>query len=485
MLLKDLLKNVNIMETGADPEMAIKGICFDSRKLQPGDLFVAVSGYETDGHKYIGDAIAKGAACIVCEQAPEADSAVPCIVTGDSRKLLAEASAAWFGHPAKKMRIIGVTGTNGKTTVTTLLKRVLEKCTEKKIGLIGTSAIMIGDKELPAEYTTPEAYELHELFAKMLEEGCEFVVMEVSSHALYLSRVFGIEFEVGVYTNLTQDHLDFHGTMDAYADAKAILFANSRKSAINIDDKYAKIMIKSAAGTVFSYAVNDGTADLVGKSVKLYSDKVSFCALTTGSLIRIDVQIPGMFSVYNALSVLSAALLLGLQIDLVTAVLPTCEGVKGRAEVVPVNRDFTVLIDYAHTPDALENIITTVKGPAKGRVVTLFGCGGDRDNTKRPLMGAIAAKHSDFVIVTSDNPRTEVPGEIIKEILAGMKISKSKYKVIEDRREAIRWALDNAQTDDVIILAGKGHETYQVLGKEKVHFDEREVVAEYLEKGTI
>ncbi|MCL2227847.1 MAG: UDP-N-acetylmuramoyl-L-alanyl-D-glutamate--2,6-diaminopimelate ligase [Oscillospiraceae bacterium] len=480
MILKGLLENVNIVKTAADTDMSIHGVCYDSRKIQAGDVFVAVKGFDFDGHKYIGDAVEKGAACVICEQPPEA--ATPYIVVADSRKALAVVCANWFGNPAKRLKIVGVTGTNGKTTVTTLLKNVLEICTGSKVGLIGTSGNFIGEKEFPASFTTPEAYEIQELLSLMVSEGCEFVVMEVSSHALYLDRVYGMEFEVGAFTNLSQDHLDFHGTMEAYADAKAILFAYCNKSAINIDDDYANTMIKNAKDSVFTYSVNNDEADLVAKDVRLNSNKAAFCALTIGQLVRVEVQIPGMFTVYNALAVLSATLLLGLDIKVVADALSVCQGVKGRAEVVPIGKDFTVLIDYAHTPDALEKIISAVRGSAKGRVVTLFGCGGDRDSTKRPIMGRVAAENSDFVIVTSDNPRTEDPGGIIKGILTGMEKTKTPHHVIENRREAIHWALENAKPDDVLILAGKGHETYQVLGKEKVHFDEREVVTEFFDK---
>jgi len=478
MTLMQLLENVKILESTISLDTQISGVCSDTRRLAPGNLFVAVKGYESDGNEFIGEAIAKGAACVICEKAPEEEMAY--IVVENSRKVLALVSAAWFDYPAEKIKVIGVTGTNGKTTVTSLLKCVIEKSTGSKAGLIGTSVNMIGDRELASKLTTPESYEIQELLAMMVNEGCKYAVMEVSSHALVLSRVWGLEFEVGVFTNLSQDHLDFHGTMKAYAQAKSMLFAQSKNSAINIDDEYAQIMINSAMGDVFTYAVNDVSADLVGKDVKLYSDRVSFCALTIGNLLRLDVHIPGMFTVYNVLSVVSAALLLGLDIDTVTSALPLCEGVKGRAEVVPTGRDFTILIDYAHTPDALEKIICAARSSVSGRVVTLFGCGGDRDSSKRPVMGSVAAKYSDFVIVTSDNPRTEQPGEIIKDILVGMEGTNTPYEVIENRREAINWIINNARSGDVIILAGKGHETYQIIGKEKLHFDEREVVAEAL-----
>ena len=477
MTLGELLEKVDIVSVAADMGMEIYGVSFDTRTLRAGELFVAVNGYERNGHMYIGDAADKGAVCILSEETHEAQ--LPYVIVKDSRKALAALSAAWFGYPAEKLKIVGVTGTNGKTTVTSLTKRVVESCSGKKAGLIGTNGNMIGDRELQAERTTPAAYDIHELLAMMVSEGCEYVIMEVSSHALHQSRVYGIEFEVGVFTNLSPDHLDFHSSMGDYAETKSLLFKNCRQAAVNIDDEYAPVMADGARCPVFTYAIRDGDADLVAKNIKLYSDRVDFSALAIGSLNRVELGIPGMFTVYNALAVISASLLLGFDCEQIVAVLQTCKGVKGRAEIVPVDKDYTVLIDYAHTPDALENIIKAARGFTSGRIVTLFGCGGDRDRKKRPVMGAIAAEHSDYVIVTSDNPRTEKPEAIINEILDGMADTKTPYRVIENRREAIYWALENAKQDDVLILAGKGHETYQIFGKEKVHFDEREVIAEF------
>ena len=304
--------------------------------------------------------------------------------------------------------------------------------------------------------------------------------MEVSSHALALDRVYGVPFELGIFTNLTPEHLDFHHTMEEYGAAKAILFSNSRLGIINLDDSHAQEMIDAVSCPVYTYSAGNDKADLVAKDIKFRTDSVDFIALTIGKLQRIELAIPGMFSVYNALSAIAAALNLGFKLPEIAEALMQCSGVMGRAEVVPTGRDFTIIIDYAHTPDALENIIKTVREVAEGRVVTLFGCGGDRDKTKRPVMGKIAADFSDFVIVTSDNPRTENPGEIITEILEGMAKTKTPYVVIENRREAIGWAVAHAQPGDVIVLAGKGHETYQIFGKDKTHFDEREVVADFL-----
>jgi UDP-N-acetylmuramoyl-L-alanyl-D-glutamate--2,6-diaminopimelate ligase len=478
MTLEKLLETVEKVEIKAEESMNISGICYDSREMRDGELFIAVRGYETDGHKYIEDAVRRGAACIICEEAPEV--LTPYIIVKDSRKALAAASAVWFGHPAEKLKIVGVTGTNGKTSVTNLIKYIIEKCSSAKVGLIGTNGNFIGERELPAGHTTPESYELHKLLDKMVLEDCTYVIMEVSSHALYLSRVHGIQFEAGVFTNLTPEHLDFHGTMEEYARAKSLLFPNCKKSVINIDDDYASLMTDKSAGPVMSYAVENSSADLVGKDIKLQADKVEFCAVALGSINRVELQIPGLFSVYNALASIASAILLGFDIEMITPALQSYGGVKGRAEVLPTGHDFTVLIDYAHTPDALKNIITAVRGFAQGRVVTVFGCGGDRDKTKRPLMGHIAAELSDYTIITSDNPRTEDPNVIINDILEGIKDTNADYEIAGNRKEAICRAINRLSNGDVLIIAGKGHETYQILGKEKVHFDDREVVAEHI-----
>ena len=478
MKLSEILKGMDVVGVFADTGMEITGVYSDSRKVSGGGLFVAVRGYESDGHKFIASAAANGAACVICEEKPETD--IPYVLVENSRLALAEASVNWYGDPTSELKVIGVTGTNGKTTTTTLVKQIIERCAGAKVGLIGTNGNMIGDVELPAERTTPESNELQALFRQMADAGCTYVVMEVSSHALYLDRVWGTKFEIGLFTNLTEDHLDFHKTMEEYGKAKAILFSRCRKGIVNGDDPASKLMRDSATCPVYEFSAKSDAADLTAKNIHLKPDGVYFDALTTGKLEKAFLGIPGMFSVYNALAALSAALNLGFGMTESCEALRASHGVKGRAEIVPTGRDFTVIIDYAHTPDALENIIKTVKGFAKGRVVTLFGCGGDRDRTKRPIMGEIAVRLSDHVIVTSDNPRTEVPGDIIRDILKGVEGTSTPYTVIENRREAIGWAIKNAEPDDVVILAGKGHETYQVIGKEKRHFDEREIAAEFL-----
>lgn len=478
MKLRDLLKDVEVIDTNADMDSEIGDISYDSRKTRKQDLFVAIRGFESDGHKFIAAAVSAGAAVILCEEPPREE--VPFVLVKNSRKALALVSENYFGHPTAGMQLIGVTGTNGKTTTTMLLKHVIDQLTGAVTGLIGTNQNMIGQTVLATERTTPESYELQKLFRDMAEKGCKYVIMEVSSHSLVLERVAGIHFEVAVFTNLTQDHLDFHKTMEEYAGAKALLFERCGKAAINMDDAWGGYMAQRAKCPVFTYSETKLEADLVAKDIRLSPSSVKFCALAMNSLERVALEIPGRFSVYNAMSVISAALLLGLPLNAVCEALKTAKGVKGRVEVVPAPEDFTILIDYAHTPDALENVIRSMKEVASGRVVVLFGCGGDRDRTKRSIMGEIATSLADYVIITSDNPRTEVPADIIADILEGVKAPKSRYKVIEDRRDAIAYAIDNHLEGDLVILAGKGHETYQIIGKTKYHMDEREIVAEHL-----
>ncbi len=477
MKLRDLFSDIEILESTANPEMEISDLGYDSRAIRPGMAFVAVEGYVTDGHKYIGSAVSNGASVVICQKKPETQ--IPYVLVRDSRLALALLSANLFDHPARKLKLIGVTGTNGKTTVTHLIKSVIEKATGEKVGLIGTNENIVGDKVYEAERTTPESYDLHKLFSEMVDCGCRYAVMEVSSHSLVTGRVEGIQFDVGVFTNLTQDHLDFHITMESYRDAKAKLFDISDKAVINLDDPVGPYMVEYAKCPVRTYSAKNDRADLVAKDIKLRESRVDFCAVAIGKIQRMELHIPGMFSVYNALATIACCEELGLGLSDISAALKECGGVKGRAEVVPVDADFTVIIDYAHSPDALEKILKTVRGFAKARVIVVFGCGGERDRGKRPKMGRIAAELADYVIVSSDNPRSEDPEEIIDEVVEGMKGYKTPFKRIADRPEAVRWALSHAKTDDIVVLAGKGHENYQVIGTEKIHQDEREVIAEY------
>ena len=435
-------------------------------------------GFATDGHAYIGKAMAAGAAAVLCQNLPEGE--VPYVQVADSRRALAVVGANFFGHPAEDMTMVAVTGTNGKTTTTYLLKAILEQVLGAKVGLIGTNQNMIGDEVIPTERTTPESFEVQKLFAQMRDAGCSHVVMEVSSHALYLDRVYGVPYAVGIFTNLTQDHLDFHETMEAYCDAKAILFRTCGTGVCNADDSWTARLLKDATCKQFFYG-RDAKADLRAEDIVLESDHVAFTAVTETERLPIRVNIPGGFMVYNTLDVLGAALALGISLEQSAAVLAGVSPVKGRVEVVPTpGKDYTVLIDYAHSPDGMVSVLSSVKGFAKGRTVALFGCGGDRDRTKRPKMGRVAAEIADFVVVTTDNPRTEKPADIIADILPGMEGFDTPYVVVENRVEAIHWAMDHAETGDVIVLCGKGHETYQEINHVKHHMDEREIVADYL-----
>ena len=481
MKLAELLSGIDIKEGCYDPELEITGVSYDSRQTKPGEAFVAIPGFASDGYRFIPKALERGAAVVICEREPEQKTQYVQVVS--CRRALARLGANWFSHPADKMTMIGVTGTNGKTSITYLLKNVLEKTLGAKVGLIGTIQNMIGDEVLETERTTPESLELQELFAKMRDAGCTHVVMEVSSHALTLHRVDGIRFAVGTFTNLTEDHLDFHKTMLEYCDAKAKLFSMCDTGVLNLDDLYCDRLRRQASCKILTYSVKDNAADLVAKNIRLYPDRVETDVVTGNDICRLELKIPGAFSVYNALAVTLSAMALGIPLPRIADALKTAQGVKGRAEVVSTpGKAYTVLIDYSHTPDSLENILQTVNGFCTGRTIAVFGCGGDRDPFKRPVMGRIAAENADLSIVTSDNPRTEDPNEIIRQIVAGMQGTGAKYEVIENREQAICRAMDIAKPGDVIVLCGKGHETYQEIDHHKRHLDEREVVADYLEK---
>lgn len=480
MKLKELLKDVEVIKTTADLEQDIKAIAYDSRKVTPQSLFVAVAGFVTDGNRYIPMALEKGAVAVVTATEPAED--IPYVLVASDRLALALIGANFYGRPAESMTLIGVTGTNGKTSSTLLLKHVLEKTRNAKVGLIGTMDNMIGHQSIPAQRTTPESLDLQALFAQMRDAGCRYVIMEVSSHAIALERVGGVRFEVAAFTNLTEDHLDFHKTMENYCDAKAQLFARSERCVANMDDPWFDRICAGAKADVLSTSAKHEAA-LWAKDAQLHADGVSFTAVLDEKQAEVRLPIPGKFTVYNALTVLGCALQLGIGLEEAAKALATAEGVKGRVEVVPTpGKPYTVLIDYAHTPDGLENVLSSVRGFCKGRLIAVFGCGGDRDPIKRPIMGKIGADIADIAIITSDNPRTEEPMAIIKDIVQGIDPTKKNYEVIENRPKAIRHAMDIGQKNDIIVLAGKGHETYQEIHGVKHHLDEREVVQAYLEE---
>ena len=479
MKLKELLQGISVLETNADLEMNIEAVAYDSRKVTAGGLFVAITGFASDGNRFIPMAMEKGAAVVVTAKKPEVD--VPYVLVGNDRYALAMIGTNFYGHPAKSMTMIGVTGTNGKTSVTLLLKHVLEKTLGAKVGLIGTMENLVGDEVIPTERTTPESFELQALFARMRDAGCTHVVMEVSSHALTLDRVGGVHFDVAAFTNLTEDHLDFHKTMDAYCDAKAELFSRCDAAVINVDDPYAPRMLEKAACPVTTYSLKE--AALKAESLELHAEGIRFEAVQGEKKVAVSLGIPGRFTVYNALAVLGIATALHISLEDAADALTTAKGVKGRIEVVPTpGMPYSVLIDYAHTPDGLENVLTSVKYFCKGRVIAVFGCGGDRDPIKRPIMGRIGVTESDFAVITSDNPRTEEPLAIIEDIMKGVREEMGPYIVVPERRNAIRYAMDIAEKDDIIVLAGKGHETYQEINGVKYHLDEREEVAAHLKE---
>ena len=475
MKLSEILKGIDVKNAYSDVD--VLDVTQDSRLVKEGSLFVCIKGAAFDGHNVAAEMLEKGAAAIVVERDLGLDKQ---IIVDNSRAVYSPICSNFFNNPADKLKLIGLTGTNGKTTTTFLIKQILENV-GKKVGLIGTVQNMIGDKIYPAKFTTPDPYELQKLFAMMVDAGCEYCVMEVSSQALAQGRVNGLRFALAAFTNLTQDHLDYHKTWENYFNSKRILFENADIAVTNADDEHGmKIIEDLDFDKIVTYAVNTNDASYVAKNVSFKPSGVEY-ELVGDAIGRCNCPIPGRFSVYNSLCAASCALSLGIDFSDVLDAISKSNGVKGRIEVVPNGRrDFTIIIDYAHSPDGLENIITSLQEIAKGRVVTLFGCGGDRDKTKRPKMGKIVAELSDYCIVTSDNPRSENPADIIKDILVGMEGINTPYTVIENRKEAIAYAIKNAQKDDIILLAGKGHETYQILPTGTIHFDEREAVAEIL-----
>lgn len=471
MLLKELLQ----FDVGNLGDTEITAVTSDSRAVKCGSLFICIKGAAFDGHDFAAAAEKAGAAAVIAERDT---GAARQIIVKDTHAAYAHICAKWFGNPAASLRLVGVTGTNGKTSVTYMLKRILED-SGHKVGLIGTIQNMIGNDVIPTKNTTPDAYELNRLFADMRDRGCDFAVMEVSSHALEQRRVCDLDFEVAIFTNLTQDHLDYHITMENYFAAKKRLFKMCRTAVINGDDPYAQQLCEDLDCKIVTYSTGDA-ATYSAKGINYRPASVEYELVGDGIINHIKVNTGGRFTVYNSMCAVVAALELGTELAKAAKSIATLGGVKGRAEVVPNDRDFTVIIDYAHTPDGLKNILGTFKECRKNRLIVLFGCGGDRDKTKRPVMGSIAAHNADYVIVTSDNPRSEEPMAIINDILEGINGVRTPVKVIENRIEAIKYAISVAQPDDIIVLAGKGHETYQILKDGTVHLDEREVVAEAL-----
>lgn len=474
MILSTLLQNIEYKLLYGEEEKEINAIAYDSRKVQKGDLFVCITGFQTDGHKYAQKAIEAGATVILCEKEIQSDNKdVTILQTSNTRQALALLSSNYYKHPCDSMNVIGVTGTNGKTTTTYLIKSVLDSIGHK-VGIVGTIENRIGEKVLHTERTTPESLELQELFYQMKKENVTDVVMEVSSHSLDLHRVDGIQYNIGIFTNLTQDHLDYHKTMENYKIAKSLLFQRSDKSVINIDDEAGEFMKQNAKGEVLTFGI-DNQADIIAKEIDISADGVKFTLCYNNKQYAVSLHTPGRFSIYNALGAIGACIFMGIAMEDIIAGLNNNTGVAGRFQTIKSNKA-NAIVDYAHTPDGLENILKTAKEFVKGKIITVFGCGGDRDKTKRPIMGEIAGNLSDYCIITSDNPRTENPASILDDVEVGMKKTNCEYIKLVDRRKAICHAVEYGQKGDLIVIAGKGHENYQIFADKTIHFDDVEEV---------
>ena len=481
MKLISILKNLEFDLLQGELDIEINKPEYDSREIVLGDVFICIKGYETNGHKYVEKAYANGARVIVCQESISVGEGCTVIKVKDTRKAMAVIGSNFYGNPKNKLKLIGITGTNGKTTSTFMIKSILQAA-GFKVAIIGTIANYICDKKIETSRTTPESLELHKLFKEMVDSSVDYCVMEVSSHSLFLNRVYGLEFCQGIFTNLTRDHLDFHKTFENYYDSKLILFQNSNNSVINLDHEYGKRITEDIKGRKTTFSIEE-KADVMASNLKIDSRGVEFDLEYKDNNTHINLKIPGKYNVENAIGSAAACLSEGIPMNLIKAGLENMLCVPGRCEIVTqgYDLDYEIILDYAHTPDGLENILKTAREFTKGRLISIFGCGGDRDKTKRPIMGEIGTNLSDISIITSDNPRTEEPDQIIKDILSGVK--KDNFIVVENRREAIKKGIEIAIKGDVIVIAGKGHEDYQILKTGKIHFDEREVIKEILEEG--
>jgi UDP-N-acetylmuramoyl-L-alanyl-D-glutamate--2,6-diaminopimelate ligase len=485
MKLQELLKHLHPIEAlvlEENPE--ITSIENDSRKVQEGSLFICIKGFTADGHDYAEAAAKNGAAAILAEQ--KLSLSIPVLQVKDTNRAMAVLADAFYGHPTKKLKLIGITGTNGKTTTSHLIEKIFSKA-NLKTGLIGTMYTKVADEIIETKNTTPDSLILQKSFNKMIRSGVRLAVMEVSSHALDMGRVHGCDYDVAVFTNLTQDHLDYHKTMDKYLRAKSLLFSQlgntfnplkPKFAVLNADDPSSVIFQKSTAAHVVTYGV-DHDADIRAKNLRMTASGTLFVLEISGQEYPINLQLIGKFSVYNALASIAASLVSGLQIDSIIRAIEEIKGVPGRFELVDAGQNFTVIVDYAHTPDSLENVLRTIQQFAKKRIFVIVGCGGDRDRSKRPVMACIACRYGTDPIFTSDNPRSEDPLTILKEMETGVK--GEKYLVQPDRRTAILTAIKQAEEDDVILIAGKGHETYQIIGNQIYDFDDRIVAMEAIE----
>lgn len=470
MNLSQLIQNQGITDR------EITSITDDTRKVIKGSLFFCVKGTKFDGHTVVTEMLEKGAVAVVCEH--DLGLGDNQIITENSRKLYGEVCSAWFGHPEKKIKMIGVTGTNGKTTTTNIIKHILMK-NGHKTGLVGTIQNEIGNEIIHTDNTTPFAYDFMALLDRMVKSGCEYVVMEVSSFGLVQNRIGSSHFDVALFTNLTQDHLDYHKDMEDYYQAKKLLFGMCDKAICNIDDHYGERLYNEINCPEYSFST-EKNADFKAENISVKANGSEFDFSLDGKSYHVKTNMTGMFNISNVLGAVAICIQEGIPVNDIISAVGSYGGVKGRCEIIPTGRDFTVICDYAHTPDALENVLKSLKPYAENRLICLFGCGGNRDSAKRPEMAKSAEKYADKLIVTSDNPRDEKPKEIINEILSGL-AGDVPYDVVTDRREAIYHALKTAEKGDIIVLAGKGHEDYQILENNRhIHFDEREVVSDGL-----
>ena len=487
MKLKNILIGLEGLKVKGDLNKEIIGIDSDSRNIKDGFVFVAIKGFTADGHDFIKEAIKNGATAVVIEEGFDLKSIefpenVTIILAKDTREFLAISASNYYNNPSSKFKLIGITGTKGKTTTTFMIKEILEKA-GKKVGLIGTIAIYInGQKLKDSDRTTPESLELQQLFAKMVDEGVEYVVMEVSSQSLKLHRVDGCEFDYVAFTNFSEDHISEkeHPDIKDYFESKIKLFKMCKKGFVNIDDlQGAKIPAMFPDNEITKYGI-DNYGDFLAKDITITNSYVDFRAKLTDRNDRVKVDIPGRFTVYNALLAIAICKQIGIDAEVIKNALLKVK-VPGRSEMVDNKLEIPIMIDYAHSPESLQNILKAVKSYTRGRVISVFGCGGDRDSHKRPIMGEISGKIADYTIITSDNPRTEEPKSIVEQIEEGIKKTKGKYEVIVERKEAIKKAIKMASKADIVVLAGKGHETYQEINGEKFDFDERKIVKEIIE----
>jgi len=480
MKLRTLLKHLYQYNVYGEKNPTITSIEMDSREVLTGGLFVCIKGFTVDGHDFVQQAIENGAVAILAERKVEISDNIPVIIVNDTKRAMARLVDIFYGQPTHQLKLIGVTGTNGKTTTTHIIERIFQEAGEKT-GLIGTMYIKINEKKYDVKNTTPESITLQKTFKKMIDEKVSHAVMEVSSHALHMGRVHGCDFDIAVFTNLSQDHLDYHKTMEEYRNAKGLLFAqlgnafniNKPKFAIlNGDDPATEYYKHMTSAHILTYGI-DQNCDVMAKNINMNANGTSFDLVTPNETYPIKLKLIGKFSIYNVLAAITTAIASGVSMDIVLKAVEKIEGVRGRFELVNVGQDFTVIVDYAHTPDSLENVLKTVKQFAKRKVFVVIGCGGDRDKTKRPLMANVAVKYADEPIFTSDNPRSEDPIAILKDMESG--VEGKYYHSISNREQAIYFAIANANEGDVVVIAGKGHETYQQIGNQTYEFDDKKV----------